>query len=126
MALFINKSKWIVDSNLAVCHSYMKALRWPTLIADDILMVQAHIMSSALCNQVHTVILLQTIAGMCLMKIALDYVPAPRKYKRIFFVLAASCFMLIGSFLFGIVTVQSIMADANPSPQPITNASHCL
>ena len=63
---------------------------------------------------------------MCLVKIAMDYVPATQVWKKRFFMLAAACFMLIGAFLFGFVTAKSIMDDVNAAPsKPIQNASLC-
>lgn len=47
------------------------------------------------------------------MKIAFDYVPSTAIHKRRLFMAAATMFMIIGSFLFGLVIVQSIMDDVN-------------
>ncbi|XP_067944842.1 sodium-coupled neutral amino acid transporter 7-like [Watersipora subatra] len=60
--------------------------------------------------------------GMCLMKIALDYVPSSKLFKKRFFITAAVCFMFLGAFLFGLVTTQSIMDDISKPPQ---NTSTC-
>lgn len=59
------------------------------------------------------------------MKIAMDYIPAVHTFKRRFLAVAATLFMIIGSFLFGLVIVQSIMDDVAPAATPISNVTIC-
>ena len=60
---------------------------------------------------------------MCLMKIAFDYVPCAEIHKRRLFMAAATMFMVIGSFLFGLVTVQSIMDDVSKDSSSSSNTT---
>lgn len=57
------------------------------------------------------------------MKIAMDYVPSTEVYKRRFFYTVATLFIVIGSFLFGLVTVQSLMEDTQKTSGPPANSS---
>ena len=60
------------------------------------------------------------------MRIALDYVPEEQKTKRICYSIVAALFMLIGAFLFGLVTAQSIMDDVQGSQSATINNGTCF
>lgn len=67
-----------------------------------------------------------SIVGMCLLKLAMDYIPADRKLKRNSMIVCAAFFMTIGMFLFGLVSVQAIMDDINSKELKGINNSTCI
>lgn len=63
---------------------------------------------------------------MCLLKISIDYIDAEKRVKRNFLMTCSILFMLIGAFLFGLVTVQSIEDDIGGKQAVPLNQSVCL